>query len=164
MRKRTSFTYTLTDFHRFHLRRQKKEKGILMKENIDLKSYKAFMEDILVMILKAIIYEKYTFIMPYSLGALSVFSKKQSVYETRIDYRTSKLYKKKVRFLNLATGGRVYGLKWHKKRISLKNKSVYKFNHIDTEKAYKRGVGKKRLSEHILELANDPNRKSYFKM
>jgi hypothetical protein len=90
---KVQFTYTIKDFHKEHVSRQRL-KGIQPKDGIQYKRYKKIFEDLWAAIGKKIIYENFTFTMGHRLGHIYIKAFKYSPTNAEVDFHSSKKYKK----------------------------------------------------------------------
>jgi hypothetical protein len=157
------FTYTIRDFYKIY-KKYEKDKGIAVKDIISEKEYREIMEDFFERIMKKIIYDNFTFMLPYSLGSVLVKAFKTNLNNLQIDWSRSEEVGKMVKHLNLHTFGYYFGIVWDKSYVRFKNNAYYKFCATSSKKATKLGIGKKALSDHIRKLSRDPEKRSYIKI
>lgn len=157
------FTYTINDFYKSY-KDSKKIGGRLPEGLIPYKTYRGIMEDFFEGVFKKIIYENFSFMMPYSLGTITVRAFKTNLKKLRIDWYNTIKYKKRVNYLNRHTFGYAFGIVWDKSYVSFRNNTYYLFRATSSRKCTKLGIGKKGLSKHIFELSKDPEKRSYIKI
>lgn len=161
---RRHFTFTIKDFYAEY--RKEKKKTMPCKDIRPFKQYKPILEDWWEAISKKIIYENFTFMMPYSLGSLHVkaYKMKNLRKRAKIDYNLTKQIGKVVRHINTHSFEHFFGVKWDKSYVRFKNNSLYKFTHTSSQKATDRGIGKRGLGQHIRDRSKDQKIKSYIKI
>lgn len=157
---RKHFTMTIKDFYGSY----KKHKKASNEEPQDYKTYRKAMEDFFTEVSKKIIYENFTFMMPYSLGTVVVKAFKNPFKDRYIDWKTTKEVGKIVRHLNTHSFGYYFGIVWDKSYVRFRNNAYYTFTARKSDKATRNGIGKKALSKHIRELAKDPTKRAYIKI
>lgn len=157
------FTYTIKDFYR-EFKEDEKQKGKSCDDILPYKKYRKIVEKFFVRIMQKIIYDNHTFMMPYSLGSIVVKAFKTNLKKAPVDFHTTKMVGKVVRFLNTHTYGYYFGIIWDKSYVRFKNNVYYTFKATSSKYATKNGVGKKALSCHIKELSNDPTKRSYIRI
>lgn len=160
---KTQFTYTIKDFHKEHVRRQK-ERGISPKDGIQYKAYKKIFEDLWVAVCKKIIYENFTFIMGHRLGHIRIKAFKYSPTNSEVDFHNTKKYNKVIKYINRHTFGMTYRRWWGKDHVVFKNRSSYVFSGAQGLYANKSGVGKKNIAAHIKHLSETPDKRSYINL
>jgi len=158
------FSYTIKDFHQAFRRKKIKEEKKRRAEVISYDRYKVIMRSFFKELSKKIIYENFIFAMPYSLGSIYIKATKGTTRNFAIDYNKTKKLGKVVRHLNLHSFGTYYHFYWNTKLVLFKNKKYYIFKSIESKLSSKNGVGRRSLSNHIKELARDPERRSYIKI
>lgn len=157
------FTMTIKDFYR-DFRKEEMESGKTPHTVIPYKVFRSVIEDFFYEISRKIIYDNFTFMMPYSLGSIVVKAFKNNLKNLNIDWKATKEHGKVVRHLNLHTFGYCFGIVWDKSYVRFRNNTYYNFSATQSKPATKLGIGKKGLSNHIIELSKDPNRRSYIKI
>lgn len=110
------------------------------------------------------IYENFTFMMPYSLGSILVKAYKTNLNNLRIDWSKSKEMGCIVKHLNTHTYGYYFGIMWDKSYVRFKNNAYYLFCATSSRPAAKLGIGKKGLSEHIINLSKDPEKRAFIRI
>lgn len=158
---RVIYSITVKDFYSSYRKYKKKE--LRVADILPYKSYKLLVEDFFLEISKKIIYDNFTFMMPYSLGTLLVKSRETNYKKAMVDYNLTKKHRKVVKHINTHTHGDYFALYWIKSYVQFKNKSYYLFKHISSKKATRNGVGKKGLSHHITALSKDHTKRSYIR-
>lgn len=156
------FSYTLKDFHKA-FRNREKLRGVSLSKVIAWVKYKRILEAFFLAVSKKIIYENFTFIMPYSLGSISVKSRK-SLGEYPIDFHSSRKYGRTIYFMNRHTFGMIFFFDWNKDYVRFRNNSYYCFKPIRSKYATRQGVGKTSLGKHIKELSDDPTKRRYIQL
>jgi len=154
------FSFTIKDFYKI-FKDDKKASGKSCKNIIPYKVYKGIIEDFFEAVMKLVIYDNFTFRMPYSLGIIMIKAYKTNLKKASIDYNQTKKTGKVVRFLNQHTYGYYFGFIWDKSYSRFKNHSLYKFKATKSDHATRLGIGKISLSRHIKKLSLDPKQKSY---
>lgn len=158
------YTMTLKDFYKEFKRELRVEKEEL---KYSYARYREIMEDFFMECFKRMIHENFLFMMPYSLGTIAVKSfngNRTNLKKRKIDWKKTKEYGTIVRHLNTHTFGYYFGIMWDKSYVRFRNNAYYVFRATSSDYATRNGVGKKALSKHIRNIANDPNAKSYIKI
>lgn len=157
------FSYTIKDFYKEY-RNRKKEQGIPCSEILPYKVYRKILEKFFLGVSKKIIYENFTFMMPYSLGSILVKSHKTNLKNLKIDWSKSKEMGRIMKHLNLHTYGFYFMISWDKSSVRFRNSAYYLFTFTNSKKAVRQGVGKSGLSNHIKTLSKDPTKRSYIRI
>lgn len=113
---------------------------------------------------KKIIYENFTFMMPYSLGSVLVKSYKTNLKNLKVDWSKSREMGTIIKHLNLHTFGFYFMISWDKSSVRFKNNAYYIFGFTNSKYAIRQGIGKKGLSNHIKTLSKDPTKRSYIRI
>jgi hypothetical protein len=157
-----SFSCTIKDFYAEY--RKERKKTIATKDVIPYNTYKEVFREFFLAISKKIIYENFTFMMPYGLGSLLVKSRKVNPKDAAIDYNLSKIYKKPIKHLNTHSFGYTFSVFWDKSYVRFKNYTMYLYKNTKSKQAQDKGIGRKGLSDEIIRRSNNPNERSYLKM
>lgn len=156
------FSCTIKDFYAEY--RKEKKKTIAIKEIIPYQIYRQILRDLFLAISKKIIYENFTFMMPYGLGSLLVKSRKIDPKDAKIDYISSKKYKKPIKFLNTHSFGYSFFVAWDKSYVRFKNYTMYLYKNTKSKQASDKGIGVKGLSNEIKRKSLNKNERSYLRM
>lgn len=156
------FTYTIKDFYEKY--RKAKKKAGQTNEIVPYKVYRKIIEAFFLHISKKIIYENYSFMLPYSLGTLLVKAVRTNIHKAKIDYKKSKEFRKPIKLINTHTFGYYFMIKWDKSYTGFINNTYYLFSNTSSEKAERQGVGRQGLSDYIKTLSTDKTRRSYIKI
>lgn len=149
------FTYTIKDFHNKY-----KKEG---KTEVTYKKYRSIIKDFFLGVFKKIIYENFTFVMPYSLGLILVKAVKTNPKNLSIDFHQTKKTGKVVRHLNRHTRGYYFMIWWNKSHVRFKNNNFYCFKATRSQSATDQGIGKLALAKHIKDLSEDPEKRSFIR-
>ena len=161
---RKHFSITLKDFYRKYRADQRAE-GKPCSEILSEKRYKKLMESFFTAIMHKIIYENHTFLMPHSLGSITVKTyKNDNLRKCKVDFNQTKKLGKVVRHLNRHTYGDAFGIGWDKSYVQFRNNTFYCFKTTSSRYATESGVGAKALSKHIYDLSKDPTKRSYIRI
>lgn len=158
--QRSNYRLTIRDiyevFYKDHRARGKKPGEILT-----YREYRDVMYDMLLAVAVHLIYDDWVFIMPHKLGTLYIKEYKDDgsgKWRGYTDFNTSKKLGKQVKYLNLHTYGKTYGMKWNKPSRRFKNCAYYTFRHLKgSNHAAKKGVGARGLSLYKRGLIQRPN-------
>lgn len=157
------YTYTIKDFYKDY-RDQLKDEDVPCDEIIDYRLYREIIEEFFLEISRRVIYDNFTFMMPYSLGSVFIKAYKSSASNLPINWAKTRELGRVVKHLNLHTFGYYFGFKWDKSYVRFRNNNYYVFTPTASRKASRLGIGKKGLSKHIFDLAKDPEKRSYIKI
>lgn len=159
---RRHFSCTIKDFYAEY--RKEKKKVVKVKDIIPYTTYRHIFRDLFLAISKKIIYENFTFMMPYGLGSLLVKSRKVNPKDAPIDYNASRIYKKPIKHLNLHSFGYSFSIAWDKSYVRFKNYTSYLYKNTQSKQAEDKGIGKKGLGDEIKRKSQNPNERSYLRM
>ena len=149
---RKHFTYTIKDFY--------KEYSDSQEDPISYIKYTTLIRDFFTEIMKKIIFDKYSFFIPYNLGCISLMSRKPPIKRAPIDWAQLHAGNPKGKHFNLHTFNRLFSIKWlnsFTRRFS--NKKFYQFKYTNSKLAHRSGIGGKGIEKMIMDTVNDPTKK-----
>jgi len=156
--RKKNYVYTYKDFYKSY-KNKKKAEGIKVPDIIPESTYVKAIEAFMMLVFIKIVKEAFIFILPYNLGHIFLKSRKFPPSKAPINWVETKKQKKKVRYLCNHSYGYYFYICWKKDHVYFKNKRVYRFKLNHSQAGRKKGVGKKLIGDHILEVSKDPTRK-----
>ena len=121
-----SVSYVIKDMYIDYLNHVDTNSGY----DVDFKIYNKICQEYFMYIAKCIVDNGEDFKLPYNCGILSVKKKKMHFYASQlysVDFKTSRLYHKKIIYDNSHSDNYKYFFRWERKNSKLKNKTKYQF-------------------------------------
>lgn len=151
------FTFTLKNSYAEYKGKQKE----LKNDYVPWQVYKDIMREVLKAIMKKIVFEDWTFYLPYRLGCITKLSFDQTspeVYDP-INRNESKKRSKKIVYFNFHSHKRVYQIKWITSFLRFKNKKFYIYRAPKGNLDKKLEVGCAGINKLVMDAARDPTKK-----
>lgn len=158
--QRSMYRMSIRDIYELHYKKQR-QTGKKKKDILTYNQYRDSINDMLLSVAVRLIYDDWIFIMPHKLGRLFIKEYKDNgtgKFRGKIDPYTSKKLGKQVKYLNLHTFGKAYGMKWDKPSRRFKNSVYYVFKHVKgSNRSTGKGVGTQGLSDYKQGVRKRPN-------
>lgn len=129
-----------------------------LKTKYTYKKYREVLEMLLYELSKAIIYDKYTFLLPYGGGAIRIIKVVASKNKKHLDYKYYKQTGEKRYLLNRHTNGFYFMWNWNTSKCKYRNCKLYRMVPV---RGNDNIIGTRGLAKHIIECSKNPYVKDY---